>query len=323
MKLEEYLDTMHAKKIEEYSSMMITESSYVSIMSYKNIVSGRTITASADILADKKSDSILVNYKLDERERFKSLVKKDEYFGRDYYEILNISDKNMPDIRSNNGDEFTVSLNIDSKTVRLGVDRNSAAVIKNGRVEIYTMVGGNVNWDNIKEIYQIYEDGYGYIDLAGKTRQYQRLYLDGSSIGAFQFRIPKSLTGDLYLDINPKKIKWISKKSLKIKDKIEEYEEVTEFRLTYDKYGIVNGVYKYDFGEEKEVCLYSKDNKITYSFHPVVFDPFKLNNFEINNNHIWVLETRKLDFGYQIYDREVFWIDDYEHLINNIGDLDI
>ena len=319
IRLDKYLELVHARKIEEYNSMILKGESYISVQSYKNITNNINLIATADIPDRKHKDQIFVNYKLDDTIRFKSIVNTSEYFGKDFSEIVNISSKEKPVIKSDNGEPFTISLNIDSKTVKLGIDKNSIAVTRDKRVEIYKMIGGSVNWSELKEIYQIYKDGYVFIDLNGKFRKYERLYLDGSSVTAYKFRDNKNICGDLYLDMNPKKVKW--------RDRYGSDESNVDFDIKYDRSGMITEMYSINNRnfEEKRICEYDKDvsNKTTYSFHPVVFDPFKLENFNINNWHIWVLETRKIDFGYQIYDRQVFWINDYENIINMIPDLSI
>lgn len=315
------LDDIKAKRIETYSSMTVKDSGYLSVQVYENLIDGILLSANADIF--DKSGDILVNYKLNNTYRFKSLIKKGEYSGRDFYHIMNTHSKEIPIIKSNNGNPFNINLNIGKKTIGLGFDSNKLAAIKDGRVEVYPFNKGNINWGDILEIYQINDDGYVYIDLSKKTRRYERLYLDGNGAYAFTLRSIKKLSGEVYLDFTPKKIKW----KVYEDDFGERFKITHEFTISYDRNGIVNSLYHWNDGNLAERPLYAYNNdktgKCTYSFHPVVFDPFKLNNFKINSLNCWVLETKKKDYGYDIYDREVFWIEDVDMMADLIDDLEL
>lgn len=314
--LTKFLDMVNAKSMEDYSSMIGKDNDYITVQRYRNFITDTTLVGDADNSYpefDKKH--IMINYKIADMMRFKSLLDRDTYTGRDYHDILNSGIKDKPIIETGNGHGFDLSVSIPrDKHIMLTIPNNRCTVTKCRRVEVYPYEKEETDWSKLLEVYQLYPDGYCYVNNGKRSRSYEHIYLNGGVAHASSFVNKKNMSGELYLDMNPKYICWIGNG-----DTVD-----AEFKIEYDKSGIVKNIYglKSTPYKDKTLCKhYVTSDKSIISFHLMLFDPFNFDNFTSNNWNLWVVERRKLDFGFYIYDRDLFWIDK-DKVFKNIDQLE-
>jgi hypothetical protein len=314
MDFDKFLEKVKAIKMEDYSSTRYKGNNYISSLRYNSYINNNIIIGKS---VESGENYNIMEYIIGGKNNhyFRSFIDLNKYTGRDYYAILNSGIDIRPIIKSNIIN-FDLSVSIPGdKHIKLTIPKDRCIVSKCNRIEVYPYINEETDWDNLLETYQLFSNGYCYINNDKRSRSYERRYLDGSGICASSFVNRKNMTGELFLDMNPKYISYETGE-----DTIK-----AEFKLSYDRSGIIKSIYglKSTPNKNKTLCKYHVDNdKTITSFHIMLFDPFNFSNFVDNNWNIWVLEKKNSNKKADKYERYLFWLDK-DKVFENIDKLEL
>ena len=201
-------------------------------------------------------------------------------------------------------DMYTYSLefNVAGKNVVLEFDCNTVTVYtpSNGVVLVFKTDDNNImKSGELLESYHLLEDGFVYTNYID---QVSTLFYNGFRDNIrFYFDIRNKM-GSSLLDYLPVKIVHIS----------------STFVFKYDEDGMVKecDMEPYD---KMEYCKYYKEENITTSIHPLIFDPFTV-LYDNNPLEYWSKDTLEtLDDGTREFRREVFKVVNVYDLLNNLN----